>query len=318
MKKPRVLHVDENHPLLLKGLKSLGYENTLAYNTPLENLISQLKNYQGLVIRSRFPVDQNLLEVATKLKFIARVGTGLENIDLKYAKFRKIKLIAAPEGNRNAVGEHALGLLLALMNKLRLGHQSISKGLWLREAHRGWELEGKKVGIIGYGNTGKSFAKKLTGFNSLEVLCHDIKPNMGDAAAKQVTLKEIQNKAQILSLHIPQTPENLGMINKTFIDKMQHPFWLINTARGKVLVTDDLVDALKSGKVLGAGLDVLEYESRSFYSIFNSSKLPDSLKYLTEAEQVILSPHVGGWTVESHRKLAQTILNKIEALRLTN
>ena len=318
MKKPRVLHVDENHPLLLEGLKNLGYENTLAYNTPLENLISQLKNYQGLVIRSRFPVDQNLLEMATKLKFIARVGTGLENIDLKYAKSRKIKLIAAPEGNRNAVGEHALGLLLALMNKLRLGHQSISKGLWLREAHRGWELEGKKVGIIGYGNTGKSFAKKLTGFNSLEVLCHDIKPNMEDAAAKQVTLKEIQNKVQILSLHIPQTPENLGMINKTFIDKMKHPFWLINTARGKILDTDDLVDALKSGKVLGAGLDVLEYESRSFYSIFNSSKLSDSLKYLTEAEQVILSPHVGGWTVESHRKLAQTILNKIEALRLTN
>ena len=316
MRKPLILHVDENHPLLIKGLKDMGFENVIEYNTPLEKLIPNLKLYRGLVIRSRFPIDKKLLDLATNLKFIARVGAGLENIDISYAEHKNISLIAAPEGNRNAVGEHALGMLLGIMNKLRMGHQNISKGLWLRELHRGYEIEGKTVGIIGYGNTGKSFAKKLTGFNDVEILCYDIKPNLGDKIAKQVSINELQSKAQIISLHVPETDQTIGMIDKIFISKMKHPFWLINTARGKAVVTKDLVDAIKSKKIIGAGLDVLDYESSSFSSIFNSDKELDSLKFLIEAEQVILSPHVGGWTVESHQKLAKTILNKILNLRI--
>ena len=249
-------------------------------------------------------------------KFIARVGAGLENIDISYAKYKNIHLIAAPEGNRNAVGEHALGMLLAIMNKLRTGHQNIAKGLWLRELHRGCEIEGNTIGIIGYGNTGKSFAKKLTGFNDVEILCYDIKPNLGDNIAKQVSLIELQNKAKIISLHVPETDQTIGMINKNFINKIKHPFWLINTSRGKNVVTKDLVDAIKSKKIIGAGLDVLDYESSSFNSVFNSDKEMNSLKFLIEAEEVILSPHVGGWTVESHYKLAKTILNKIRNLKI--
>ena len=316
MRKPCILHVDENHPLLIKGLKDMGFENVIEYNTPLEKLIPNLNLYQGLVIRSRFPIDKKFLDLATNLKFIARVGAGLENIDISYAEHKNISLIAAPEGNRNAVGEHALGMLLGIMNKLRMGHQNISKGLWLRELHRGYEIEGKTVGIIGYGNTGKSFAKKLTGFNDVEILCYDIKPNLGDKIAKQVSINELQSKAQIISLHVPETDQTIGMIDKNFISKMKHPFWLINTARGKAVVTKDLVDAIKSKKIIGAGLDVLDYESSSFNSVFNSDKELNSLKFLIEAEQVILSPHVGGWTVESHQKLAKTILNKILNLRI--
>ena len=316
MRKPLILHVDENHPLLIKGLKDMGFENVIEYNTPLEKLIPNLKLYKGVVIRSRFPIDKKFLDLATNLKFIARVGAGLENIDISYAEHKNISLIAAPEGNRNAVGEHALGMLLGIMNKLRMGHQNISKGLWLRELHRGYEIEGKTVGIIGYGNTGKSFAKKLTGFNDVEILCYDIKPNLGDKIAKQVSINELQSKAQIISLHVPETDQTIGMIDKNFISKMKHPFWLINTARGKAVVTKDLVDAIKSKKIIGAGLDVLDYESSSFSSVFNSDKELNSLKFLIEAEQVILSPHVGGWTVESHQKLAKTILNKILNLRI--
>lgn len=316
MRKPLILHVDENHPLLIKGLKDMGFENVIEYTTPLEKLIPNLKLYMGIVIRSRFPIDKKFLDLATNLKFIARVGAGLENIDISYADHKNISLIAAPEGNRNAVGEHALGMLLGIMNKLRMGHQNISKGLWLRELHRGYEIEGKTVGIIGYGNTGKSFAKKLTGFNDVEILCYDIKPNLGDKIAKQVSINELQSKAQIISLHVPETDQTIGMIDKNFISKMKHPFWLINTARGKAVVTKDLVDAIKSKKIIGAGLDVLDYESSSFSSVFNSDKELNSLKFLIKAEQVILSPHVGGWTVESHQKLAKSILNKILNLRI--
>lgn len=307
-----ILHIDENHPLLIQGLEALGYENHIAYDTPLEELLEVLPNYAGLVIRSRFPIDKNFMDRAPALKFIARVGAGLENIDIPYAQSKNIALIAAPEGNRNAVGEHTLGMLLALMNKLRQAHGSIQKGAWLREAHRGHELEGKTVGIIGYGNTGKSFAKKLQGFD-VEVLCNDIKPQMGDQYATQVSLQELQDRAQIISLHIPQTKETQGMIDRDFIERVKHPFWFLNSARGKAVHTTDLVEGLQSNKILGAGLDVLEYESSSFHSIFGDKNRSQTLDYLLHSERVLLSPHVAGWTVESHVKLAQTIVEKIAA-----
>lgn len=314
MSRPKVLHIDKNHDLLLEGLESLGYKNVLAYDTPLSILLPKLKEYFGVVIRSRFPINKKFIDKASNLKFIARVGSGLENIDVRYATKKNINLLSAPEGNRNAVGEHALGMLLCLMNKIRLGHESIKEGVWNREEHRGWELEGRTVGIIGYGNTGQSFAKKLKGFNNLKIIFYDIKQNLGDDFAQQVSLEVLKENAQILSLHIPESKETSGMINEKFINQMQNPFWLINTARGKAVNTDDLVIGIKSGKILGAGLDVLEYESSSFYSIFNDNKKNSSLTFLKNSKRVILTPHVGGWTLESHKKLSETILDKIRAL----
>ena len=305
-----ILHVDENHPLLVKGLKDFGFKNHLAYTTSLESILEDLQNYYGVVIRSRFPIDKNFIDHGPNLKFIARVGAGLENIDTVYADSKNISLIAAPEGNRNAVGEHTLGMLLSLMNKLRQAHLNIQEGLWLREKHRGWELEGKTVGIIGYGNTGKSFAKKLKGFD-VEVLCHDLKAKVGDENATQVPLEEIQDRAQILSLHIPQTKETNAMIDKQFIERMKNSFWFLNSARGKAVVTSDLVEGLISEKILAAGLDVLEFESASFHSIFDAKNRSKTLNYLLTSDRVLLSPHVAGWTFESHIKLAQTILDKI-------
>lgn len=313
MNAPLILHVDENHPLLVEGLETLGYKNILAYETPIKEVLKNLHHYSGMVIRSRFPVNKEFIDAGKNLKFIARVGAGMENIDVEYAQIKNILLIAAPEGNKNAVGEHTLGLLLSLMNKLRNGHQSIRQGDWLREEHRGWELEGKTIGIIGYGNTGKKFAEKLKGFN-VTIIYNDILQGIGDKNATEASIKTLQEKSDVLSLHIPQNDSTYRMINTSFIKAMKKPFWFLNTARGKAVVTEDLVEGLNSGKILGAGLDVLEYESSSFRSIFKKANRPKALEHLLSAENVLLSPHVGGWTFESHRKLAQTILNKIKIL----
>ena len=234
----------------------------------------------------------------------------MESIDIDYADKLGIKLIAAPEGNRNAVGEHALGMLLSLFNNLNKADREVKNGLWNREANRGIELDGKTVGIIGYGNMGKAFAKKLRGFDC-EVLCYDIKDNVGDECATQVSLKELQQKTEVLSLHTPWTPLTDKMINSEFINSFSKPFWLINTARGKSVVTTDLVSALKSEKILGAGLDVLEFEKLSFETLFDSDNLPNSLTELFAMDNVILSPHIAGWTVESKENLAKVIAEKI-------
>ncbi len=204
----KILHVDENHPLLIEQLGQAGFENTRAYTAPKSEIESVLKEFEGLVVRSRFPIDASFLAKGTNLKFIARVGAGVENIDQKAAKKMGIALFAAPLGNANAVGEHALGMLLGLLNKLRLAHESIQAGEWLRETHRGEELEGKTVGIIGYGNMGKSFAKKLKGFDIKEVIYYDIEPKAADAFARQVSLEELQEKATVLSLHTPKLPND--------------------------------------------------------------------------------------------------------------
>lgn len=307
----KILHVDINHPLLIEELAALGHTNDEDFTSSKAQIESKISNYEGLIIRSRFTIDQTFLDHATNLKFIGRVGAGLENIDVDYATQKGIHLIAAPEGNRNAVGEHTLGMLLSLFNKLNQSDEEVRQGLWQREANRGVELDGKTVGIIGYGHMGKAFAKKLKGFD-VEVLCYDIKPNVGDNNATQVALKEFQNRVEVVSLHTPQTPRTIGMINSEFIQQFTHPFWLINTARGRSVVTKDLVDALESGHILGAGLDVLEYEKSSFESLFSEAKIPKPLQDLIQSDRVLLSPHVAGWTVESHRKLAQTIVDKIK------
>lgn len=310
--KIKILHLDSNHLLLWEQLEVLGFENHQDYSSSKDEIENKIQDYQGIIIRSRFKIDKHFIDKASNLHFIARVGAGLESIDYDYAISKGIKLIAAPEGNSNAVGEHALGMLLSLMNKLNQANQSVKNGNWLREAHRGYELEGKTVGIIGYGNMGKSFAKKLKGFD-VKVLCCDILPNVGDQNAKQVSLEELQQKADVLSLHIPWTPKTDKMVNEQFINAFAKPFWFINTARGKSVVTEDLVKALQNGKILGAGLDVLEYEKLSFEKLFEGEK-PEAFTYLLEAENVLLSPHIAGWTFESHQKLAQVIVDKIKAI----
>ena len=309
----KVLHLDTNHELLINQLNDLGLTNHEDYKSSKKVVEAKIHKYDGIVLRSRFTIDKQFLDAAKNLKFIGRVGAGLENIDVGYAKLKGIELIAAPEGNRNAVAEHALGMLLSLFNKLQKGHREIQKGNWLREAHRGIELNGKTIGIIGYGNTGKAFAKKLSGFD-VTVYCVDILNNIGDENATQVPLHVLQEKSDVISLHTPQTPETLSLIDESFIKACGRPFWLLNTARGKSVSSEALVKGLKSGAVLGAGLDVLEYEKSSFESLFENNEMPQAFAYLLEAENVLLSPHVAGWTVESKKQLAETIVHKIKRI----
>jgi len=296
--------------LLWEQLAVAGFQNEADFTSSKETIEAKIANYHGIVIRSRFKIDKNFLDKATNLQFIARVGAGLESIDCDYAISKNIQLIAAPEGNSNAVGEQTLGMLLSLFNHLNKADKEVKNGQWNRESNRGHELDGKTVGIIGYGNMGKAFAKKLRGFD-VEVLCYDILPNVADANAKQVSLEEVQQKADVLSLHVPWTPLTDKMVNTSFINAFQKPFWLLNLARGKCVVTSDLVAALQRKKILGAGLDVLEYEKLSFENLFDEDTKNEAFEYLRKADNVLLTPHIGGWTFESHEKLAQTIMNKI-------
>jgi len=306
----KILHLDSNHPLLLEQLQKAGFDNEEDYSSSKAAIETRIHQYHGIVLRSRFPIDKTFLEKATNLQFIARVGAGLENIDCDYAQSKNIQLIAAPEGNQNAVGEHTIGMLLSLFNKLNTADQQVRNGKWIREGNRGYEIEGKTIGIIGFGRMGKSFAKKLKGFDA-EVIFYDVLEGIGDANAKQVSLVELQQKADVISLHIPWTTETNQMVNASFIDGFSKPFWFINTSRGKNVVTQDLVTALQSGKVLGAALDVLEYEKTSFENLFTDTEIPPALDYLLHSEKVLLTPHIAGWTIESKQKLAQVIVDKI-------
>ena len=314
MKTPvKILHIDSNHPLLWEQLQESGFVNHNDFSSSKEEIEAKIQDYQGIVIRSRFKIDRHFLDKATQLQFIARVGAGLESIDCDYASSKGIHLIAAPEGNRNAVGEHTLAMLLSLMNHLNKANSEIKSGQWNRESNRGHELDGKTVGIIGYGNMGKAFAKKLRGFD-VKVVFHDILPNQADENAQQVSLLELQQRADVVSLHLPWTAETDKMVNATFINQFAKPLWFINTSRGKNVVTSDLVAALQSGKILGAGLDVLEYEKLSFESLFQDTTIPQAFQYLLDADNVLLTPHIAGWTFESHEQLAQVIVDKIKKI----
>ncbi len=310
----KVLFLDTNHPCLLEGLRELDFECDEDYSSSKSEIEEKIHLYDGLIIRSRFSIDNTFLEKATKLKFIGRVGAGVENIDNDCAQSKNITLIAAPEGNRNAVGEHALGMILALFNKLKKADIEIRNGIWLREENRGIELEGKTIGLIGYGNMGKAFAKKLRGFEC-DVMCYDIKTGVGDQNARQVSLAELFEKTDLLSLHTPQTDLTKHMVNASFINQFKNSIYIINTARGSAIVTKDLTSALESGKVLGACLDVLEYEKTSFENFFSKENtLPEDFQYLINSDKVLLSPHVAGWTVESKFKLAESIVHKVAAI----
>ncbi|MFV0531651.1 MAG: 2-hydroxyacid dehydrogenase [Flavobacteriales bacterium] len=306
----KILLLDTNHHYIKKTLLDLNFEVYEDYTSSKSEVEKKIHKYHGIVIRSRFSIDKSFLDQATRLEFIARVGAGLENIDCNYAKEKEIYLISAPEGNRDAVGEHAVGMLLSLMNHLNRADDEIRNGKWLREENRGYEIMGKTVGLIGYGNMGKAFAKRLQGFDC-EVICYDIKQNVEDKNAKQVDLETLFQKTDIVSLHTPQTDSTLCMVNHDFINSFKKQIYFINTARGKSVVTKDLVVALQSGKIIAAGLDVLEYENASFENLFEKEMPPD-FQYLIQAKNVLLTPHIAGWTQESKLKLAQTIVSKIK------
>ena len=307
----KIIHVDKNNSLLINNLEKHGHENIIAYKKTKSEILKIIHNYDGLIIRSRFTIDKSFLIKSKKLKFIARVGSGTENIDVDFAKSLKIKIISAPKGNSNAVGEHALGMLLSLLNNINIAETSISNGKWLRKVFKGTELQSKVIGIIGFGNTGKSFAEKLKGFNS-EIIYYDIKKIKSNDLFKQVELTELTKRSNIVSLHIPQTKSTIKMINKSFIKKMKKQFWIINTSRGKIIETKDLVWGLKNKKILGAALDVLEYETSSFEKLF--IKKNKELDYLINSDKVILTPHIAGLSVESEKKLAKIISNKIKQI----
>lgn len=312
----KILLLDKNHPLITEQLLAKNFILEEDFTSSYDEVCDKIQNYDGVIIRSRIPLDQNFLEKATHLKFIARVGAGMENIDIPVAERLGIQLINSPEGNRDSVAEHVVGMLLILMNRLFIASNEVKKGIWLREENRGDELLGKTVGLIGYGNMGKATAKRLSGFGC-KVIFHDILPDLSDEFATQVSLEELKQRAEVLSLHIPMTNETHYLIDSTFINEMKNEFYFVNTARGKNVETKYLVEALKSGKVKGACLDVLEYEKASFEKLDTSTSLStrenEDLQYLLDSEKVIVTPHIAGWTHQSKEKLAQVIVDKIIA-----
>jgi D-3-phosphoglycerate dehydrogenase len=306
----KVFFIDKVHPVLQERLVRNGFDCIDATHFSMDDLLQRKNEVQGIVIRARFFLNTEFLSNFPNLSFIARSGSGLENIDAAYCKAHQIQLFNSPEGNRNAVAEHALGMLLALMNKLCKANEQINRGIWKREENRGEELDGKTVGIIGYGNNGAAFAKKLRGFD-VKVLAYDkFKQGYGDAFVQESTLEAIFNTADVLSLHIPQNKETVAFVNEAFINSFKKPFYLLNLSRGKIVHTESLIKALESNKIKAAGLDVLEYESKDFESIF-ANQLPAAFQYLLDSDRVLLSPHVGGWTKESYFKLSDVLADKI-------
>jgi D-3-phosphoglycerate dehydrogenase len=306
----KVVFIDSVHTVLVERLIAAGMECELAWEYNKEQIINSISDAQGIVLRSRFTMNEAFLQFAPNLKFIARSGSGLENIDLNYCTEREIKVYNSPEGNRNAVGEHALGMLLSLMNHLHTADRDVRSGIWDRDGNRGVELDGKTVGIIGFGNNGSAFAKKLRGFD-IKLMAYDkYKKGFGDHFVMECAMSALFEHADIISFHIPQNKETLFMANEAFFNTFHKPIFLLNLSRGKIVETKALVNAIKSGKVLGAGLDVLEFEPTDFTSFFQK-EIPNELEFLLNANNVILTPHVGGWTNESYYKLSNVLADKI-------
>lgn len=313
MEQRKILFIDTTHPILLEKLEQYGFQCDCFPDFEREDFKKIIQNYVGIIIRSKIKIDQEIIDKATKLKFIGRVGAGMENIAFDYAALKGIKCFNAPEGNRDAVGEHAIGMLLALLNNLLVADKEVRKGIWRREENRGVELGGKTIGIIGYGNTGGAFAKRIKSFG-VEILAYDkYKFDFSDEFVSEATMKEIFQNCDIISFHVPLTAETTYLCDKDFLKKFKKNIYLINTSRGMVVKTADLVEFLESGKVTGACLDVLENEKSSFESLSND-QLPNELKRLFQMKNVILSPHIAGWTHESNLKMAMTIYQKITSL----
>lgn len=313
MNSGKVLFIDTAHPILNQELTELGFECIHYYGLSRDEIIQQLHLYTGVIIRSKIKLDAEALDHATNLKFIGRVGAGMENIDQAYAESKGIVCLNAPEGNRDAVAEHAMGMLLAMLNHLIKVDAEVRKGIWIRDDNRGTEIKGKTVALIGYGNTGTEFARRLMGFGANVMAYDKYKTGFGTEHVKEVQMEEVFSEADILSLHIPLTEETFHLINKDYISRFTKPLYIVNTSRGQCVNTADLMDAIDSGKVQGAALDVLEIEKLSFENL-DTSNIPETFKRLFHSDKVILSPHIAGWTHESHYKLAKVILEKIRNL----
>lgn len=306
----KILFIDSAHPLLHSELTRMGHQCDLNYDRTPEQVIQDLKHFDGAIIRSKIKFTKEVIDQAGDLKFIARVGAGMENIDVQYAESKGIKCLHAPEGNRDAVAEHAIAMILALFNNLCKADKEVREGKWIREGNRGYELMGKTVGIIGYGYMGSAFAERLKSF-SCNILVYDkYKKGFGNDVVHEVSLDKLFEETDILSLHVSYSKETHYLVNDQFINNFKKPIYIINTARGKNIHTADLVKNMQTGKVLGACLDVIEYEAVSFEQLDSPDANPH-LQYLTKSEKTVLSPHIGGWTHESNEKMARILVNKI-------
>lgn len=308
----RIAFVDSAHPLLAEKLTAAGHECTALHQIEDDGLAAALAGYDGIVVRSR-KLDAELLRHIEGLKFIGRLGSGLENIDRDYCKQAGIAVFNSPEGNRDGVAETAVMLLLMLLKHAVRGNEQAHKGLWLREENRGTDLEGKTVGIIGFGHMGSAFAQRLRGFD-VRVLAHDkYLKNYATAGVEECALEQLQDECDAISIHLPLTKETTHFVDAAFIARMRKPFWLINTARGGVVHTASLLDGLDAGKVIGAGLDVLEFE-RPDLSGLDLGREPHTMKRLLGHERVVITPHIAGVTHEGKRKMAEVLVAKILAL----
>jgi len=306
----KVIVTEQLHENLLILLGNAGFLCSYKPEITFEELENEIQNFEGLIIRSKFSIQKEFLIKAKNLRFIGRLGAGMENIDTDFAQIQGVECINSPEGNRDAVGEHAIGMILALKHKILKANSEVKNGIWQRNNNRGLEIHGKTVGIIGYGNMGSAFAQRLSCFEANVIAYDKYKMNFSEKYVKEVDLQTIFDQSDILSIHTPQTSETIFMVDDTFINNFKRPIYLINTARGKIVKTTDLVKNLKSGKILGACLDVLEYEKTSFENLFNQN-LSEDFKYLIESENVILTPHIAGRTYESEEKLAVHLAKKI-------
>jgi D-3-phosphoglycerate dehydrogenase / 2-oxoglutarate reductase len=306
----KILIVDDIHPIFIEQAEALGYHCDYQPTIKPEQAYEIIGDYEGLVIRSKFLVTKAVIDLAKNLRFICRAGAGMDNIDESYANEKGIILINAPEGNMDAVGEHAIGLLLNLMNKINLADDEVRNGVWKREANRGHELKGKTVSIIGYGFMGKRFAKKLSGFG-VNVIAYDkYKTGFSDQYAREVSMEEIVKHSDVISFHVPLTSETNGLVNDEYLFHFKKPIFLLNTSRGKVVKTQAVLNAIKQGKILGAGLDVLEVEK---FPALGEQPWFDELR---QSDKVILTPHVAGWTFDSYRRISEVMAEKLSQIKL--
>ena len=305
-----ILIVDDIHPIFMEQAEALGYHCDYRPTIRPDEAYEILGDYEGLAIRSKFLVSRMVIDLAKNLRFICRAGAGMDNIDEGYAHEKGIILINAPEGNMDAVGEHAIGMLLNLMNNFNRADAEVRNGVWKREANRGHELKGKTVGIIGYGFMGKSFAKKLSGFG-VNVIAYDkYKTGFSDQYAREVSMEEIVKHSDVISFHVPLTSETNGLVNDEYLFHFKKPIFLLNTSRGKVVKTQAVLNAIKHGKILGAGLDVLEVEK---FPALGEQQWFDELR---QSEKVILTPHVAGWTFDSYRRISEVMAEKLSQIKL--
>jgi len=306
----KILIIHKVHPILTKLLTNAAYLVDEKLGLSRHQVLEILPNYDALIVRSALKVDKEVIDAGCNLKLIGRLGAGMENIDSDYAISKKIKLINAPEGNRSAVGEQTVGMLISLFNNLNKADKEVRNGIWLREENRGEEIEGKTIGIIGYGNMGSAFARKISGFGARLIAYDKYKSNFSDDYVKEVSLENILKYSDIISLHVPLQEDTYHMVDDSFINSCKNGVYIINTARGAVINTKDFVAGLKNHKIKGACLDVLEFEGMSFEDI-NSNNINEDFVFLTKAKNVILSPHIAGWTHQSNEKMAVVLAEKI-------